>query len=105
MAGKIIIYPPALFEVYEIGKNANFLLPLIYKKKPMRRNLVINLQSHIHNMLCVVELSAYPNKIYSVNTPSYSLSTWFTFLFKLSSRSFKSNSREARKQWNLLSQF
>jgi hypothetical protein len=58
MAGKIIIYPPALFEVYEIGKNANFLLPLIYKKKPMRRNLFINLQSHIHNMLCVVELCA-----------------------------------------------
>ena len=31
---KIIIYPPALFEVYEIGKNPKFLLALINKKWP-----------------------------------------------------------------------
>jgi len=33
MAGKIIIYPPALFEVYEIGRNAKFSQTLIFKKK------------------------------------------------------------------------
>ena len=37
---------------------------LTYKKNPVRRNLVINSQSYIHNMLCVVELSAYPSKRY-----------------------------------------
>ena len=39
MAGKIIIYPPALFEVYEIGRNAKFSQTLIWLTVVNRQNV------------------------------------------------------------------